>query len=252
VPEIVGGRRDSDGRPMVHTYSYPAEQYDEGLVDRLAEHCRAEWGEIEMHYGMLAPNTPENTRWEVTHFRDVSAECGRLSYWQGSDAPRYALVHGNFALSNSAGAAVEWIRKSRFWRKQVTAPTLRFRRRRFTAEIAKINWIYECTPPLDRKAPDRRGRDLRRGHPRPLFRCWSRGRCYRISAEAGLFPRASRTAPSPARGRPGCGGSPWKRAAIAAHGRPDWIFVKLHCQGMDPRPKNQDAVLGTSMRKFLH
>jgi hypothetical protein len=41
-PESVGGRRDSDGRPMVHTYFYPAERYDEGLVDRLAEHCRAQ------------------------------------------------------------------------------------------------------------------------------------------------------------------------------------------------------------------
>ena len=26
--------RDSDGRPFVHTYFYPAEQYEKGLIDR--------------------------------------------------------------------------------------------------------------------------------------------------------------------------------------------------------------------------
>jgi hypothetical protein len=43
----------------------------------------------------------------------------------------------------------------------------------------------------------------------------------------------------------------WKDAAIAVRGRPDWLFIKLHCHGMDPRPKNTDAVLGASMRRFL-
>jgi hypothetical protein len=73
---------------MVHTYFYPAEQYDEGLVDRLAEHCHAGWGEIgiHLHHGMVAPDTAENTWRELTHFRDVLAECGCLSYWQGPSA----------------------------------------------------------------------------------------------------------------------------------------------------------------------
>ncbi len=32
-PKIVDGWRDHDGRPFVHTYFYPAEQYDQGLLD---------------------------------------------------------------------------------------------------------------------------------------------------------------------------------------------------------------------------
>src|SRR6266581_4588232 len=34
-PKIVERWRDHDGRPLVHTYFYPAEQYDEGLLEML-------------------------------------------------------------------------------------------------------------------------------------------------------------------------------------------------------------------------
>ncbi len=30
-PKVADNWRDHDGRPLVHTYFYPAEQYDEGL-----------------------------------------------------------------------------------------------------------------------------------------------------------------------------------------------------------------------------
>jgi hypothetical protein len=32
-------------------------------------------------------------------------------------------------------------------------------------------------------------------------------------------------------------------------GRPDWLFIKLFCHGMDPT--QQDAVIGDSFRAFL-
>jgi hypothetical protein len=32
-------------------------------------------------------------------------------------------------------------------------------------------------------------------------------------------------------------------------GRPDWLFVKLHCHSMEPSQK--DAVVGEPFRKFL-
>ena len=41
----------------------------------------------------------------------------------------------------------------------------------------------------------------------------------------------------------------WKRAGISVEGKPDWIFIKLHCHGMDPR--HDDAMLGSPMRPFL-
>jgi hypothetical protein len=41
----------------------------------------------------------------------------------------------------------------------------------------------------------------------------------------------------------------WKQAAISVRGKPDWLFIKLHCHGMDPTQR--DVVLGEPMRKFL-
>src|SRR6516165_2271074 len=40
-PMAVRDWRDHDGFPFRHTYFYPAEQYDKGLLDRPAEHCHA-------------------------------------------------------------------------------------------------------------------------------------------------------------------------------------------------------------------
>jgi len=41
----------------------------------------------------------------------------------------------------------------------------------------------------------------------------------------------------------------WKQAAISIKGRPDWLFIKLHCHGMDPT--QEEATLGSAMQKFV-
>ncbi len=255
-PKLVDRWRDSDGRPMVHTYFYPAEQYDEGLVDRLAQHCRAGWGEIEihLHHGLQAPDTAENTRRQLAHFRDALSERDCLSYWEGTGPPRYAFLHGNFALSNSAGgwccgvdSEMQILAETGCY-ADFTLPAGAFH----SAQIAKINSIYECAPPLDRKAPHRRGRDLRRGQPPATFPLLVQGPLLPDFGAGGPFsPRIEDSAITGARPPSLRRLQLWKHAAISVRGRPDWIFVKLHCHGMDPRPKHEDAVLGASMRQFL-
>src|SRR5215469_9109782 len=104
-PTAVNAWRDHDGLPFVHTYFYPAEQYDRTLIDRLADHCHSGWGEIEvhLHHGTEYADTAENTQRVLLDFRDALAyRHGCLSYEDDSDMPRYAFVHGNFALANSA------------------------------------------------------------------------------------------------------------------------------------------------------
>ena len=41
----------------------------------------------------------------------------------------------------------------------------------------------------------------------------------------------------------------WRQAAISVQGRPNWVFIKLHCHGMDPRDTR--ALLGHPMQQFL-
>ncbi len=255
-PEAVDRWRDHDGRPFVHTYFYPAEQYDEGLLQMLADHCHAGWGEVEihLHHGMTQPDTAENTRHVLTEFRDQLAFRHRcLAIEEGCDQPRYAFVHGNFALANSASgrfcgvdSEMKILAETGCY-ADFTLPT----GIHHPAQTAKINSLYECTLPLEQAAPHRKGNNLAAGRvPRtfpvivqgPLLADWKGGsRLPGLSLEAGAItgrnPMSLRRL------------ALWKRARITVQGRPDWLFIKVHCHGMDPTQK--DVVVGELFRKFL-
>ncbi|HET9306906.1 MAG TPA: hypothetical protein VFO46_12830 [Candidatus Sulfotelmatobacter sp.] len=252
-PQLAGAWRDHDGRPFVHSYFFPAEQYDEGLVQALADHCHAGWGEIEihLHHGNPDPDTAQNTRQLLTAFRDVLAfrhQC--LAMETTSNTPRYAFVHGNFALANSAGGEFCGVDSEMSVLAQtgcfadMTLPTAPLH----PSQTAKINSLYECSIPLDRRAPQRRGRDLKVGRiPKvdplivqgPLLVDF--GRKGRVGVENGSITKANPLTVSRLK--------LWKKAAVQVEGRPDWLFIKLHCHSMAPSQK--EAVLGEPMRRFL-
>lgn len=250
-PNVAEAWRDADGQPFRHTYFYPAEQYDKSLLDCLAEHCQAGWGEIEihLHHGIEGPDTPANTRRVLLQFRDTLAGHGCLSRWQGEGPPRYAFVHGNWALANSDQGRCCGVDEE----LQILADTgcyadLTLPSAPHPAQVAKINALYECALPLSERAPHRRGRDLRCGRfpdtfplivQGPLlvdFR-WRRLPCIENGALTAAHP--------PTMGRL----RQWRQAAITVRGRPEWIFIKLHCHGMDPR--DEAMMLGEPMRQFL-
>jgi len=255
-PKVVDGWRDHDGRPLVHTYFYPAEQYDEGLLEMLADHCHAGWGEVEvhLHHGTSRPDTAENTRRALSEFRDRLALRHRcLAVQEGSSGPAYAFVHGNFALANSAagrfcgvdsemqilaetGCYADLTMPSGFWHP---------------AQIHKINSVYECALPLDQRAPHRQGHDLVAGREPRVFPLMIQGP---LVIDLGRTLRSTR--PVLENGAVTGSNPPslhrlalWKQAQIRVLGRPDWLFIKLHCHGMDPTQK--DAVIGESFRRFL-
>lgn len=255
-PKAVDRWRDHDGRPFVHTYFYPAEQYDEELIAMLANHCHAGWGEIEvhLHHGMHEPDSAENTRRVLREFRDQLAfRHGCLSAEPGSTEPRYAFVHGNFALANSAdgrfcgvdsemqilaetGCYADFTLPSGFWHP---------------AQTAKLNSVYECTLPLKQPAPHRQGRDLAVGTTPKTFPLMVQGP---LVMDTGRTLR--RAVPILENGAV-TGSAPmtlhrlqlWKRAYVHVAGRPDWIFIKLHCHGMDPTQR--EPVIGAEFRDFL-
>jgi len=254
-PKIVDRWRDYDGRPFVHTYFYPAEQYDRGLVGRLADHCHAGWGEVEvhLHHGIPHADTAQNLRSTLAGFRDsLAIEHGCLSCADGDATPRYAFVHGNFALANSMGGHACGVDEEMQILAQTgcfadfTLPTSPFH----PAQPSKINALYECKPPLSERTSFRSGADLFSGRAPgnfplmvqgPLLLAFGFSGQRRIRIENGSFTASN--PPSPGRLRL------WKRAAIGVQGRPDWLFVKLHCHAMDPT--QEDAVLGESFGNFL-
>jgi hypothetical protein len=255
-PKVIDEWRDPDGHPFVHTYFYPAEQYDEGLLDTLADHCHDGWGEVEihLHHGMQHPDTAENTRHTLTEFRDRLAFRHRcLSIEEGDSRPRYAFVHGNFALANSAGGkncgvdSEMQILADTGCYVDMTLPTGYWH----AAQISKINSLYEIGLPLEQQAPHREGRDLAVGQPPTI---------YPLMVEGPLvtdFRRTLRSARPAIETGAIMGSLPlslsrlalWKQAQVHVLGRPDWLFIKLHCHSMDPTQK--ETVMGDSFRKFL-
>lgn len=254
-PKVVKDWPDNDGRLFCHTYFYPAEQYDKSLIERLADHCRAGWGEIEihLHHGIDAPDSSDNTRRQLVEFRDALVRHGCLSRMDGTGPPRYGFVHGNWALANSAGGLWCGVDDE----MQILADTGCYAD--FTlpaapapAQIGKINALYECSLPLDRRAPHRRGRDLRCGLAPKIFPLIVQGPLaldFRWRRKGWSVPVIENgeitTLHRPTMGRLKL----WQDAAVTVRGRPDWLFIKLHCHGMDPG--DDEAMLGTLMRQFL-
>jgi len=254
IPRAMSSILDSDRRPFRHTYFFPAEQAEPRIVERLAEHCREGWGEIEihLHHGIEHPDTADRTRHVIEEFRDFLAELGCLSRWEDGGPPRYAFVHGNWALANSAHGRFCGVDDE----MQILADTGCYAD--FTlpsapspAQIPKINGLYECRPPLTRRAPHRRGFDLRRGRSPRTFPLIIEGPLGLDFDGGGWLARPRIENSEVAARRPATLHrlELWKQAAIRVHGRPDWLFVKLHCHGMDPR--DEEAMLGPPMTGFL-
>lgn len=255
-PNLVDRWRDEEGRPFVHTYFYPAEQYDEGLLAALAEHCHEGWGEIEihLHHGIFEPDTAESTRRQLVEFRDRMAFRHRcLAVEDGSAEVRYAFVHGNWALANSAGGSVCGVDSE----MQILSETGCYADMTMPAsilhpaQIAKINSLYECALPLNQRAPHRKGHALTAGRAPRTYPIIIQGPL--VVDVAGALRGNKRAIESGELGET----KPltlhrlalWKRAPIRVAGRPDWLFIKLYCHGMNPNQK--DVVLGDSFRKFL-
>lgn len=254
-PRMASPWVDSDGYCLRHTYFYPAEQYNDHLVAMLAEHCRQGWGEIEihLHHGIKEPDTGENARRTLVRFRDYLAGHGCLSRFHGQKEPRYAFVHGNWALANSAGGRacgvddeMEILAETGCY-ADFTLPSAPNR-----GQIAKINCLYECTLPLYHATPHRRGRNLSVGRSPEIFPLIVQGPLMLDFSHLSLrnaFPRIE-NAEITAKNPPTMDRLQlWKHAGITVRGRPHWLFIKLHCHGLDPR--EQAAMSGASISNFL-
>ncbi|HKG62250.1 MAG TPA: hypothetical protein VKB05_20995 [Pyrinomonadaceae bacterium] len=246
--------RGVDGMPFRHTNFYPAEQYHKPLLDTMATLQNDGYGEVEihLHHGVEKPDTEANLRRSLVEFRDILAEEHKcLSREAEDDLPKYAFVHGNLALANSAGGHFCGVDSE----MQVLAETGCYADMTLPAaplqpQVPRINAIYECGRSLEQPIPHYTGPALRVGKqpqlpviiPGPLVFNWSR----RVKGlpvprlDDGVlagnyvsdFARLER----------------WAKTRISVRGRPNWVFVKLYCHGFFDR--DQDACIGEGARRF--
>ena len=248
---------DADGTKFRHTNFYPAEQYDHRLLEQMAEMQREGLGEVEihLHHGVEKPDTAENLRKSLVEFRDCLAEehlC--LSHFDGEGEPKYAFVHGNLALANSADGKFCGVDEE----IQILAETgcyadLTLPSAPDITQVPVFNQIYECGLPLTEKIPHRKGKSVRvRGNqPQlpliftgPLVFNWTR----RIKGIP--IPRLEDGALTDNQPMDSARFRRWLAANITVKNRPEWVFVKLYCHGFFDY--DQSACIGEKAVRFFN
>lgn len=255
LPPLVGDFRDADGRPPCHSFFYPAEEYAPSLLDGLAGLCRAGLGEVEIHLhhdgdtaATLAP--------KLAGFRDCLH--GRHGYL-GRDrtgAPRYAFIHGNWALCNSrpdgrwcgVNEELDVLRATGCY-CDMTMPS-----GASPTQSRTVNALYYAATCPGRSRSHDAGTPVRAASALaaaplpeagllliqgPLALNWRRRKW-------GLLPHFEHAELS--------GSNPpwpervdlWVQQRIQVAGRPDWLFVKVHTHGGNER--NWPVLLGEPLR----
>lgn len=255
--EGLGRFRDPYGSPFKHTYFFPVEQYTEEYLDTLLDHCRRGFGEpeVHLHHGLDAPDNAANLRRTLLEYLGViKSRHGWLVRDTKGRGPCYAFVHGDWALGNSAGGRYCGVDEELAILREtgcyvdMTMPSAPD-----PTQVGIINAIYVPGGPLDRPAPHRSGMPLRVGAtlPNPPF--------FLIQGPLLLNWRARKFGipfPRIENGDLGADYPPtldrfrlWTSANVHVQGRPEWIFVKLHCHGLQER--HLWCLTGEPIRRFL-
>jgi hypothetical protein len=248
-PRLCEGHFDSDGRPPVHTFFYPEEEYRPEHIDPLVQMCRLGLGEIEVHLHH-DDDTEAGLREKLRRFtQDLVQRHDALPVDPQTGKPRWAFIHGNWALDNSypdgsrCGVNNELI----VLREEGCYADFTFPAAPDPCQTSTINSIYYATDDPDRPKSHDRGERVRVGGKPvgdmmliqgPLGFRWTQ-------RKLGIFPRIEngdvRTGSPPTPDRIDA----WVRTGIHVQGRPEWIFVKVHTHGTQEH--DMDTLLGSSM-----
>jgi hypothetical protein len=101
-PAIAAAHRDSVGRHPCHTFFYPIEEYDPGVLDALADLTRRGFGDVDVHFHHDNDNAA-SLRASLLGFTKTLRERHGLLQREGATPGEipYTFVHGNWALDNS-------------------------------------------------------------------------------------------------------------------------------------------------------
>ncbi len=248
-PNLCAKHRDADGRPPVHTFFFPEEEYRPEHLDALVEMCRMQLGEIEIHLHH-DKDTEENLRATLRGFTEMLAERhDALPRDPVSGQPRWAFIHGNWALDNShpTGFGCGINNELIILREEGCYADFTFPAAPDPCQPSTVNRIYYATDdPARPKSHDKGVRVRVDGTPSgdlmiiqgPLGFRWR-------SRKFGLIPRIENSdiravsPPSPDRI------DAWVDTGIHVEGRPEWTFIKIHTHGT--QECDLDTLLGAPM-----
>ena len=255
-PQVAGRHRDADGRVPAHSFFYPWDECDDWELEQIAALCAEGWGELEIHLHH-ENDTDATLRTKLREAIAAYSAHGGLSRWPDG-RPAWGFVHGNWALDNSRhenGCNFCGVNNELdLLREEGCYADFTFPSWQKPTQPRQVNSIYYATDdPLQPKSyewgiPARAGRE---GDARSL-----------LLIQGPLAPhiRKRRGLPLPAMDDGDLAGSParryrperldrWVRAAPTVLGRPDRLFVKLHCHGA--ADSNREPMLGKDLEAMF-
>lgn len=250
-PRLAGRHRDADGRPPVHSFFYPEEEYRPELLDGVAEICRGGFGEVEVHLHH-DHDTEAGLREKLNRFlRTLDQRHGLVPLVDG--AYRYGFIHGNWALDNSRRDG-RWcginnelsILRDTGCYADFTLPSAPS-----DTQTRTINAIYYATDdPAQAKSHDT-GVPMRVGGQAsgdllifqgPLTLNWRHRRF-------GIWPRIENADIAPCDMPIEERVDLWVRQHIHVQGRPEWLFIKVHTHGAVE--ENADFLFGGELERMF-
>ncbi len=248
-PRLCENHRDADGRPPVHSFFFPEEEYRPEHIDALVELCRMGLGEIDIHLHH-DNDTDAGLREKLRRFtRLLIDRHDALPRDPQTGQARWGFIHGNWALDNShpKGTGCGVNNELIVLREEGCYADFTLPAAPDPCQTSTINRIYYATDDPQQPKSHDCGERVRVGGRAagdlmiiqgPLGFRWS-------NRKAGIFPRIEngdvRTSCPPSEERIDA----WVRTGIHVQGRPEWIVVKVHTHGTQER--DTDTLLGPLM-----
>jgi hypothetical protein len=252
-PRLCEAHRDADGRPPIHTFFYPEEEYRREHLDALTELCRMGMAEIEIHLHH-DNDTSDNLRNTLRTFtRKLVDVHDALPVDASTGRPSWAFIHGNWCLDNShpAGRHCGVDDEITVLRQEGCYADFTFPSAPDPSQPSTINSIYYATDDPRRPKSHDTGCRVSANRPAsgdllmiqgPLGFDWHNRKFGVLPRIENADVRAS-SPPTPQRV------DAWVRTGIHVHGRPEWIFVKIHTHGAQDR--DMDLLLGDPMKRVF-
>jgi len=254
-PKLCAAHRDADGRPPVHSFFYPEEEYRPEHMRALVELCQMGLGEIDIHLHH-DKDTEAGLREKLSRFTELLArDHGALPRDVKTGLPMWSFIHGNWALDNShpqghhCGVNNELV----VLREEGCYADFTLPAAPDPCQTSTINKIYYAIDDPHRpKSHDKGPRVRVGGQPvGDLMIIQGPSGFMAKNRKFGIIPRIEssdvRTSCPPRPDRI----DDWVRTGIHVEGRPEWIFVKVHTHGTQER--DMDTLLGEPMdQAFTH
>jgi hypothetical protein len=234
-PGVADRHRDADGRLPAHTFFYPWDEYDEWELRHLADLCAGGYGEVELHLHHRN-DTEASLRRKLRDAVALYRDHGALTAWPDG-SPAWGFVHGDWALDNSrcdhgrnyCGVDNELT----VLEEEGCYADLTFPAWRHISQPRQVNSIFYALDDPHRPKSHNKGAPARVGKTDPQGLLLLQGplvpylkrqrRGHKICVDDPDLSEAHRYSPDRL--------DRWVRAGLHVSGRPEAVFIKLHCHG---------------------